>query len=300
MEKRIVISGASGLVGAALVPALENKGYEVLVLVRRNSRAPHEISWDPSANEIDLSQLNDVYGFINLSGENVAGSRWTPDVKKRILASRIETTSLLVEAVNRIKNKPTVFLNASATGFYGDRGDEVLGDSAKPGKGYLSDVCIAWENEAMKVSPLGIRTCLMRFGIILSSQGGALKKMLPLFKAGLGGALGDGAQYMSWITLTDVVRGIEFLLENQAMSGPVNFTVPEAISNKEFSIALARVLKKPCFVNAPAFALKMVFGEMAESLLLAGSRVEPQKLKGAGFEFLYPEISSALKYCLSL
>lgn len=296
--KKILIGGASGFVGQKLIPVLTSAGYEVYSLVRHKPESKKEIFWNPAQNEIDLHKLEGFFGFINLSGESIAIGRWTPDKKKKIIDSRVLSTSLFVEALRHIQKKPKVFLSASAIGYYGDRAGEVLNETSKAGKGFLADVCIAWEAQAKAALELNVRTCLLRFGVLLSRAGGALKAMSPAFEWGLGGPLGNGKQFMSWMDLDDVSAGILFLLENENMVGPINFVSPQAVTNLEFSKTLAVVLNRPCLLKVPGFALKIAMGEKAQALLLASAKVMPEKLLQAGFKFQYPQLKASLKHLL--
>ncbi len=296
--KKIIISGASGLVGHQLIPFLQQKGYQVVRLVRHQPKDDSEIFWDPLGNEIDLIKLEGAWGMIHLSGENIAAGRWNEKLKKKIRDSRILSTRLIVEAIRHVKIKPTVLLNASAIGFYGDRGDEILDEKSKSGTGFLADVCQDWESEALQAQKLGVRSALMRFGVLLSPKGGALKKLLPLFKWGFGAPLGSGQQYMSWMHIQDVVAAITHVLENPALAGPINFVSPQAVTNREFSKILARLLGRPCWPSVPAFAIKALGGEMAEDILLASTRAHPSVLLESGFQFAHPDLAQTLSHLI--
>ena len=297
---KILVTGASGLVGSQLCAFLSTGGHDVSVLVRSPSklRLYHEIHWDIRQRQLDSSQLEGFDAIVHLAGENIAAGRWTKEVKEKIRASRVESTTLLSETLAKLANPPKVLVSASASGFYGDRGNEVLSENSPAGKGFLPETCIDWENATRAAKEKGIRIVHPRFGIILSAAGGALAKMLSPFKLGAGGVVGSGKQFWSWIVLDDVIYAIHDLIQNEAYSGPVNFSSPESPTNREFTDALGQVLSRPTIVPAPAFALKMMFGEMAEALLLASTRMEPSQLKDTGFRYEYPDLKSALKHVL--
>jgi uncharacterized protein (TIGR01777 family) len=297
---KVVMAGASGLVGGALTPALRNAGHDVFRLVRgRDARAPDEIAWDPNSGEIDRLGLEGAGAIINLAGENISAGRWTVARRERILRSRVDSTRTLVSAIAELERKPMTFLSASAVGFYGDRGDEVLTETSGIGHGYLPEVCLAWETHADGAARAGVRTVLMRFGIVLTREGGALAKMLPLFRWGLGGRLGSGRQWMSWIALDDVVGAILHALNDSRCAGPINFVAPAAVTNREFTATLARVLRRPAIFPVPAWALRMVVGrEMADGALLASGRAAPQRLRELGYEFRHATLEGALRAVL--
>jgi uncharacterized protein (TIGR01777 family) len=281
---KIVIAGASGLVGSALVPFLEHGGHEVVALKR-----------DPE-NLYHLDNLNpDV--VINLSGENIA-SRWTEEKKKRIRDSRIQTTEILAREAAAIKNPPKVFINASAIGIYGDRGEATIDESSPRGSGFLSDVVVDWEKALQPVKDAKIRSISMRFGVILSKEGGALAKMLTPFKLGMGGPIGSGKQFMSWIAIDDVVGAIHHVITDTKLEGPINFVAPHPERNGDFAKILGEVLSRPAIVPMPEWSVKLLFGEMGEELLLSGAKVEPKKLMESGYPFLYFDVKSALKKIL--
>lgn len=294
---RIVIAGSSGLVGSALLPALRESGHDVFRLVRgRAVRAPDEIAWDPVRNEVDRDRLEGVEAVINLAGENLGAGRWTAVRREAIRQSRVQATRTLISAIGRMKRRPAVLLNASAVGIYGDRGDEVLTEASARGRGFLPEVCLAWETHAGAAAPLGVRTAFLRFGIILAPEGGALAKMLPLFRAGLGGRLGSGEQWLSWIAIDDVVGVIVHALRDARCTGPINVVAPGAVTNAEFTAALADALGRPAFLPVPTWALRAVVGRgMADEALLASTRAAPQRLSEAGYAFRYPTIGPALR-----
>jgi len=292
---KIVIAGASGLVGNALVAALRIEGHEVRRLVRRAAQVPDEIRWDPVRGEIDRERISGVDAVVNLAGENLGAGRWTAARRERILRSRIDATRTLVAAVLGAAVKPAVFINASAVGFYGDRGDEVLTEESSRGAGFLPDVCTAWESAAARVGQVGVRTVMLRFGVILAREGGALAKMLPLFQLGLGGPLGTGRQWMSWISLDDAVGAIRHALRDERMRGPVNVVAPAPVTNADFTRELGRAVRRPAFLPAPAWALRLVLGKgMADEALLGSTRVEPRVLERVGYAFRHPTLAAAL------
>jgi len=296
----IAITGASGLVGQALVSHLEAEGLLVRQLVRREVRdSEREIYWNPSTGEIDAAELNGVDAVVHLAGESVAAGRWTKAKKQRIVDSRVEGTRLLSQTLAGLTSKPAVLCSASAIGFYGDRGDQLLNEDAPPGEGFLADTCQLWEAAADPARDAGIRTVHMRIGLVLSPDGGALGKMLPLFKCGLGGVLGSGQQFMSWITLDDLVSAFHHALTHSQLAGPVNGVAPGPVTNREFTKTLGRVLGRPTILPAPAFALRLALGEMADQLLLASARVDPAVLQTAGFEFGQTQLEPALRDLLA-
>lgn len=295
---RIVLAGGSGLIGGALTSFLQTQGHEVICLVRGRTAGLGEVRWEPSRGEIDAVKLEGVDAVINLAGENVAGGRWTPARRERILRSRVEATRTLVNAIGQLQRKPSVFINAAAAGFYGERGETLLTEASGIGQGFLAGVCLAWETHAEAAARLGIRTAWMRFGVVLSPQGGALAKMLPVFRAGLGGRFGAGRQWMSWISIDDAVGAIYHALMDPSCVGPYNVVAPEPVRNAEFVAVLARVLRRPAAIPVPATALRFVFGEMAEETLLASTRVVPEKLQAAGYRFRHPDLESALRHVL--
>jgi uncharacterized protein (TIGR01777 family) len=296
----IAITGSTGMVGTELVPALERDGHLVRRIVRGTVRdADHEISWDPVAGKIDAAELNGIDAVVHLAGENIAGHRWSTDFKQKILKSRLDGTRLLCGALAKLEMKPSVLVSASATGFYGSRGDEVIDESSPSGSGFLAEVCREWEAATKPARDTGIRVVNLRIGPVLSPKGGALAKMLPPFKAGLGGVVGSGKQYFSWIALDDVVAAIEFSLKSEQVAGPVNAVAPGAVTNYEFTKTLGQVLGRPTIFPMPAFAARLAFGEMADEMLLGGVRVEPRALVAAGFKFAYPQLEPALRHLLA-
>jgi uncharacterized protein (TIGR01777 family) len=293
---KIAITGAGGLVGAGLVRQLSAAGHELYPLVRsRPDRSGRAIGWNPATGEIDRSRLEGIDAVIHLAGENLAGY-WTRAKKEQIMASRREGTRLLSDTLAGLHHSPQVLLCASATGYYGDRGSERLDESSPRGSGFLADVCAEWEAAAEPARRAGIRTLHARLGIILDPRGGALGRLLPLLRLGLGGKLGSGRQIWSWITMNDVHRAITFLLDRPALSGPVNLTAPAPVTNAEFTRTIAKFLHRPALFTAPAFALRLFLGDMAREMLLSGAQVLPRKLLDAGFIFEQPDLAAALTW----
>lgn len=297
---KVLISGASGLIGQFLCRTLKESGNEVISLVRdKNLESTDTIFWDPAHGKLQNEKLEGIDAAVNLSGENIAGKRWSEDRKKSILQSRIQSSKILVDALIGLDQPPKVLICSSAIGYYGNRSDEICTEETKSGKGFLAEVCRQWEATAHPAGANGIRTVLLRTGIVLSPDGGALAKMLPLFKLGLGGALGSGEQYMSWIAIDDLVGAIVFALSNENMKGPVNGTAPNPVKNAEFTSVLGKVLGRPTVLSVPAFALKLLLGkEMAEELLLCSTRALPEKLLQHGYTFKYPSLEEGLKKIL--
>ncbi len=296
---KVLIAGATGLVGTALKRSFGKKGIDVTDLVRTapNIGLP-EVEWHPNQGEIDAAALEGFDAVINLAGESIAEGRWTDEKKKRIRDSRIHGTKLLSETLAKLSTPPKVFLCASATGFYGSRGDEILDEDSAPGKGFLADVCREWEEATRAASDAGIRVVNLRFGPIFSGEGGMLSKLLTPFKLGVGGKVGSGKQYLSWVAMDDVVGVINLALENDALRGPVNVVAPDAVTNLEFTKTLGKVLSRPTFFAVPEFAARLAFGEMADEMLLASQRVEPKRLAEAGYQFRYPNLEGALRHVL--
>lgn len=294
----VVVAGASGLVGRALVAKLAGQGHRVHKLVRRPAAAPDEYRWDPATGECDPALLSEADAVINLAGENLASGRWTATRREAILRSRTDTTRTLVAAMGRSTRRPALFINASATGIYGNRGDEVLTESSASGTGFLVDVCRAWEEPLATAAQLGIRTVALRTGVVLTPTGGALAKMLPAFRCGVGGRLGSGRQWMSWIALDDLVGAIEFLLTHPACAGPINAVAPQPVTNADFTTALGRALGRPTVFPVPAFMLRLLFGQMADEALLSSAQAVPKALLDVGFEFRQGAIETALRELL--
>lgn len=294
---KILVSGSTGFIGSSLVEFLTQEGHQVIRLVRSESK-PGEIHWDPEVGTIDVAELKGLDGIVHLAGESIIG-RWTNEKKKKILESRIKGTKLLCESLARLNQKPKVFVCASAIGYYGDRGEQILTEESASGQGFLAEVCQAWEIATEPARKSGIRVVHLRIGMVLSPKGGALKKMLLPFKMGVGGKLGAGRQYMSWISLDDLVRIFLHVLITPLLQGPVNAVSPNPARNIEFTKTLGQVLKRPTLFPMPAFAARLVFGELADALLLASARVEPSRLLATGFQFRHPELEATLQGLLS-
>jgi hypothetical protein len=291
--KRILVSGVSGPIGAALLPSLESQGAEIVRLVRGGEKFAGHISWDPSGR-LAPEAVSGFDAVIHLAGETVVG-RWTEAKKKAIRESRVLGTRSVATALAGTKEKPRVFVCASAIGFYGNRGDEVLTEESPEGRGFLAALSREWEGESGAAARAGIRTVNLRIGLVLSAQGGALLKMATPFKLGLGGRLGPGTQWWSWIHVDDIVGAIHHIFRTEALIGPVNLVAPNPVRNEEFTRLLASVLGRPALLPMPAFAARLVFGEMAQELVLSSQRVKPAKLEGGGFAFQYPELRGALE-----
>ena len=298
--KNCLITGGSGFIGKALVPALLARGAEVTILSRQPEATKNQFNQAVTVIS-DLGQLDEQDHFdcvINLAGFGIADKRWSDEIKQKITDSRIQTTSALIEYFNRAKTKPTTFISGSAIGVYGLRDDQKLDETAGGDDSFSSQLCQQWEAEAKQAEGLGIRTCYLRTGVVLGKNGGALSKMLPPFKFGLGGPMGSGTQWMSWIHRDDLVGITLHLLDDQAIQGAVNGTAPTPVTNKEFSSTLGKVLKRPAFLPLPAFVVKLMMGEMGEELLLSGQRVVPSKALATQYSFKYPDVESALREIL--
>jgi len=295
----VLISGGSGFIGSSLTRFLGGRQHEVSHIVRRQHQSGiREVIWNPEAGELDSASLAGVDAAIHLAAENLGAGRWTRERKRRILQSRVDGTRLLATALAGLKRPPRVLISASAIGYYGDRGDEILEEGSEAGTGFLADVCRQWELAAQPAAAAGIRLVTLRIGMILSSAGGALPRMLTPFRLGIGGPLGSGRQYMSWIALDDLLEIAAFALAAENLRGAVNAVAPVAVTNREFSAALGRVLRRPALVPVPAIALRLLFGEISREVLLAGARVRPAKLLAAGFAFRHPELDEALRHTL--
>ena len=297
---KILISGSHGLVGTALIKALEPEGHEIYRLVRHYPGSHSEIEWSPDRYSIALSLIEGFDAVVHLAGESIAEGRWTDEKKKRIRESRVKGTKLLSDALANLTQPPKTLISASAIGYYGDRDDELLTEESAPGNDFLSEVCKEWEAATSHATTMGIRVVNTRFGIILDKEGGALKKMLPVFRMGIGGRIGSGKQWMSWIALDDVIGALKFALTNQSLTGPVNYVAPKPVRNAEFTKALGHALSRPTILPIPAFGVRFAFGEMADALLLSSQRVEPSRLTKAGYQFEYSDLDSALKHVLDV
>ena len=283
------------MVGSALTDSLRAGGAVVNHLVRtKEKQSPGDVRWNPFSATVDTAAMEGYDAVVHLRGANVAHGRWTQARKLLLRSSRIDTTRVLVDSLAHLKQKPAVFICASATGYYGSRGDEILSENSGHGSDFLGLLCRSWEGEASRAAAAGIRTVIMRFGIILSARGGALLTMAAPFKFGLGGRLGSGKQWMSWISLEDVVAILRTAMAEKSWNGPFNVVAPSPIQNAEFTRVLAGVLHRPAFFAAPAFALRIALGEMADALLLSSQRVQPTKLEAAGYRFLQENLEAAL------
>lgn len=293
---KILITGASGLVGTAATMGLRAEEHTVAHFVRPGRAAgAGDVSWDPSAATMDLAAMEGADAILHLCGASIADGRWTTERKRILRSSRLGPTRVLVDAMAKLERKPRVFLAASATGYYGNRGDEVLTEASANGSDFLSQLTRDWEAESTRAQSFGIRTVLLRFGVILSMRGGALPKMVTPFKFRLGGRLGSGRQWMSWVAMEDVVGAIGATLADQRFAGPVNVVAPNPVRNVDFTRGLASAVRRPALFPAPAFMLRLALGEVADALLLANQRVQPGKLIAAGFKFRYAELESALR-----
>ena len=298
---KIAIAGSSGFIGTHLVGHLESQGRKVYRLVRYQPyRSTTEIHWNHVEGTINSASIDGLDVVINLAGLSLSSGKWTAKNKEIMRGSRVDGTRFLAESIAKLKNPPKLFIAASAIGYYGNRGDEILKEDGRPGEGFLSDLCIDWEESAKPASDAGIRVINLRTSIVLDKNGGALLKMLTTFKLGVGGKIGSGKQYMSWITIFDHVRAIEHIIGNESISGPVNLTSPNPVTNAEFTKTLGRVLRRPTMMPLPAFAIDLMFGEMGRTLLLGSQRVIPEVLSKSGFVFESPDLESGLNRVLSV
>mgnify|MGYP001119052577 FL=1 len=296
---KVVIAGATGLVGSELTNQLIQEGHQVKKLVRREARTPNEIAWNPEQQRLSVADLEGTDVVINLAGENISEGRWTAAKKKSIIESRLLSTSTLTNAVLTMQHPPSTFINASAVGFYGNRSDELLTEKSANGEGFLAHVCKEWEKAAEPLTHKKVRLVYSRFGVILSPHGGALKKMLTPFKLGLGGVIGSGKQCMSWIALEDVVGSLIHLMLDKSIHGPVNIVSSQPVTNAEFTKTLGTVLSRPTIFSVPTSVARFVFGEMADELLLSSLRVSNQKLLESGYSFKQPNLEQYLRNALN-
>ena len=297
---RILVSGSTGLIGTALMPALVRDGHDIVRLIR--ARELHNVGtvyWNPNNGEFDRAHLGEIDAVVHLAGKSIAAGRWTTRLKQRIRDSRLNGTRLLCETVASLERKPSVIVSASAVGYYGNRGDELLREDSAPGTGFLADLTREWEDALQPAAQAGIRTVALRIATVLTRHGGALTKLLPLFRAGLGGKLGPGTQYISWVALDDLVDIIRFVLTNNTISGPINAVAPHSVTNVEFTKTLGHVLKRPTVCAVPSFALRLAVGGLADEGLLASTRAYPALLLKHGFEFSCPDMETALRSALA-
>ncbi len=298
-EMKVLVTGSSGLIGSALVPFLTTGGHTVVRLVRNGgTRRAGTIAWDPATGAIDAAALEGLDAVVHLAGESIAGGRWTAEKKARIYGSRVDGSKRLVQALSSLARPPKTLVAASAIGYYGHRDADVVDEDSAPGAGFLADVVREWEAATQPAAARGIRVVNLRFGVVLSAAGGALATMLPPFRFGAGGPIGGGQQFMSWMAIDDAIGAVLHALATPTLSGPVNAVAPQPVTNAEFAKTLGRVLSRPVFLPLPPFAVKLAFGEMGEELLLASTRVEPQRLKESGYEFRFPELEGALRHVL--
>ena len=295
---KVLITGASGLIGKELQKSFEAKGYDMLLASRKDPTDDQHIQWDIEAGFSDPEKLEGIDAVVHLAGESISGLRWTEEKKKAIRESRVLGTRSVVDAISALKQKPKVFIASSAIGFYGERGDEAVTESSAAGKNFLADVCKEWEAESRRAEDAGVRTVLLRTGIVLSKDGGALGTMLLPFKLGVGGVIGSGKQWMSWISMDDHIAAINFAIENENLRGAVNSVSPNPVTNEEFTKTLGEVLYRPTILPLPEFAVSMIFGEMGDALLLASTNVLPKRLEDAGFEFKFPRLKPAIEHAV--
>ena len=296
---RVAITGASGLVGTALVTALKSDGHKAVRLVRPGGTAlADDVRWNPAEDELGAAALEGCDAIVNLAGASIGEGRWSETRKKILRDSRIHSTRVLVSGLVKLPRRPRVLVSASAVGYYGHRGDEILSEASGPGNDFLAQLATEWEAEAQKAEACGIRTVILRFGVILSAEGGALPRMLTPFRMGVGGQLGSGKQWMPWLTLGEAVDLIRHAIENENLRGPVNAVSPNAVRNADFTRVLAQVLHRPALCPAPAFALRLLLGEMADALLLSSQRAAPRKLEAEGYSFRHADLEGALRLVL--
>ena len=295
----IAVTGSTGLVGSALVPFLKTRGHHVLRIVRSaDDLAGEDVAWDPNTGRIDAGRLEALDAVVHLAGENVAARRWDAEQKERIRASRVQGTGLLCQTLAKLRQPPGALVSASAIGFYGDRGEQELDEESPSGNGFLPEVCRAWEAATKPATEAGIRVVHVRFGIILSPKAGALSKMLKPFRLGLGGRIGSGRQWMSWIALDDALGCIDHVIGKNSLCGPVNAVTPNPVTNREFTRTLGRILRRPTLLPIPRFMARLAFGEMADELLLASTRVVPRALLDSNYQYLYADLEGALRHLL--
>ncbi len=302
LKPKIAISGSTGLIGSAVTEHLSTKPYQLIRLIRPSTRiqikGENILVWDPEKEAVDPSRLENLFAFIHLTGENISRSRWTAEVKQRIRASRVRSTRFLVDTLLKLDSPPEVVLSASAIGYYSGSQFGKIDETTAKGSGFLSDVCFEWEQALQPLTERGVRVIIMRFGVVLSGQGGALAKMLPIFRLGLGGPLGKGEQMMSWITREEIPFIVEHFLRQPQCRGPFNIVAPQPVSNMLMTRTLSRILSRPAVLPIPLFLIKKTFGEMGEELLLNNLEVYPKRLVESGYTYRFPDLSSALKAAL--
>ena len=294
----ILITGSTGLIGSQLSAFFSEHGNRVLSLVRRKPSGTNQIQWNPAAGILDKSSIENLDAVVHLAGENIASGRWTEERKQMIRVSRLQGTRLLAQSLIQLTNPPRVFISVSAIGYYGNRGTELLDESSRAGSGFLPDLCREWEAAALLAAEKNIRVVLPRLGVVLSAAGGALPRMLTPFKYGVGGRIGSGRQFMSWIAIDDLVGIIDHAIRCDSLHGPVNAVSPNPATNSDFSKTIGKVLHRPSIVPVPAFILRLAFGQMADEALLAGARVSSKKVLESGYAFQYPELEDALRHIL--
>ena len=297
---KVLLSGSTGLIGSALSTHLKNKGYQVFSLTRDiEQKDDNFIYWNPQKKELNLKDFEGFETIIHLAGENVGtGGRWNEKKRKQIRESRVVATQVLSDTLTQLEHPPKLFICASAIGYYGERGNTAITENSPPGGGFLSNVCSEWESATKSAQEKGIRVINTRIGVVLSPNGGALKQMLLPFRLGLGGALGSGKQFMSWVALDDVINAFYFLMKHESIQGPVNLVSPKAVTNKKFTLALGKTLHRPTIFTVPEFMIKLIFGKKGEELLLSSQNVKPETLLKEGFQFQYPDIEKALHHLL--
>jgi uncharacterized protein (TIGR01777 family) len=295
----ILVTGSTGLIGSKLCAVLEKNDHRVLRMVRRIPAQDNEVKWDPDAGRLDKSDLGRLDAAVHLAGESIASGRWTVEKRRRIRQSRTQGTTLLAQSLADLPDPPRVLISASAVGYYGNRGEEQLDEESGSGKGFLPEVCREWESATAPAAKRGIRVVIPRVGMVLSATGGAFALMLPIYRLGIGGKIGSGQQYMSWIAIDDMVGIINHALNNSSLQGPVNAVSPNPVTNLEFSKTLARLLSRPAIFCLPAFAARLVFGKMADEVLLSSSKVAPTQLIVSGYKFAFPKLDGALRHILN-
>lgn len=298
-QLRIAVSGAGGLIGSALVPALTGGGHRVMRLVRRPAETGSEIGWEPNSGRLDLARMTGIDVVFHLAGENLAEGRWSAEKKTRIRDSRVQPTRRLSEALAAMEQPPRLLVSASAIGYYGNRGGAILNEESPPGRDFLASICKDWEAGTEPAAAAGIRVVNPRFGMVLSPRGGALAAMMKVFRMGVGGSVGSGQQWVSWVTIDDLIGALLHFMASQDLAGPVNVVAPQPVQNGRFAEILGRVMGRPSAMKVPAFAARMAFGEMADAVLMASQRVEPARLLASGYAFRYPELEPALRYLLA-